>query len=135
MLIHYQLLKIYILYEVIWSRISDHEPLTRDPVFKPFLAKCRAFDPSNKDAYSLIGNLYMGSFEECKQGEKKTHDYAIFIAAHKMFRLAGDSGGMAKAKALFPSIEDIFNDEYAEGDTYQVGCWINESVVIERRSE
>ena len=77
----------------------------------------------------------MGSFEECKQGEKKTHDYAIFIAAHKMFRLAGDSGGMAKAKALFPSIEDIFNDEYAEGDTYQVGCWINESVVIELRSE
>ena len=97
--------------------------------------KSLAFDPSNKDAYSLIGNLYMGSFEECKQGEKKTHDYAIFIAAHKMFRLAGDSGGMAKAKALFPSIEDIFNDEYAEGDTYQVGCWINESVVIERRSE
>jgi tetratricopeptide (TPR) repeat protein len=95
--------------------------------------KSLAFDPSNKEAYSLIGNLYMGSFDECKGGEKKTHDYAIFIAAHKMFQLAGDSEGMAKAKALFPSIEDIFNDEYAEGDTYQVGCWINETVTLERR--
>lgn len=95
--------------------------------------KSLAFDPSNKEAYSLIGNLYMGSFEDCKQGEKKTHDYAIFIAAHKMYRLAGDSDGMSKAKALFPSIEDIFNDEYAEGDTYQVGCWINETVTIARR--
>jgi tetratricopeptide (TPR) repeat protein len=95
--------------------------------------KSLAFDPSNKEAYTLIGNLYMGSFDECKQGEKKTHDYAIFIAAHKMFKLAGDTEAMAKAQALFPSIEDIFNDEYAEGDTYQVGCWINETVTIARR--
>ena len=97
--------------------------------------KSLAFDPSNKEAYSLIGNLYMSSFDECKQGEKKTHDYAIFIAAHKMYQLAGDSDGMSKAKALFPSIEDIFNDEYEEGETYQVGCWINETVTIARRSE
>ncbi len=92
-----------------------------------------SFDPSAKEAYSLIGSLYMGSFEECKKGEKKTDDYAIFIAAHKMFKLAGDSENAAAAKAYFPTIEDIFNDEYAEGETFQVGCWINESVSIERR--
>ena len=95
--------------------------------------KSLAFDPSSKEAYTLIGNLYMASFDECKKGEKKTHDYAIFIAAHKMFQLAGDAEGMARAKQLFPSIEDIFNDEYQEGDTYQVDCWINETVTIERR--
>ncbi|MFY0687986.1 MAG: hypothetical protein JXQ90_12520 [Cyclobacteriaceae bacterium] len=94
-----------------------------------------AFDPSRKDAYSLIGNLYMGSFDDCKQNEKKTHDYAIFIAAYNMYKRAGDSDGMANAKALFPSIEDIFNDEYQEGQSYQVGCWINETVTLERRSE
>jgi tetratricopeptide (TPR) repeat protein len=95
--------------------------------------KSLAFDPSNKEAYSLIGNLYMSSFDECKQGEKKTDDYAIFWAAYKMYKLAGDSDGMAKARQLFPTIEDIFNDEYQEGNTFQVGCWINETVTIERR--
>jgi tetratricopeptide (TPR) repeat protein len=95
--------------------------------------KSLAFDPSNKEAYSLIGNLYMGSFDDCKKGEKKTDDYAVFLAAHKMFKLAGDSEAMSKAKKLFPSIEDIFNDEYAEGQSFQVGCWINETVSIERR--
>ncbi len=95
--------------------------------------KSLAFDPSNKDAYNLIANLYMQSFEECKQGEKKTEDYAIFIAAHKMYKLAGNSDGMSKAKALFPSMEDMFNEEYEEGQTYQVGCWINETVTLERR--
>jgi tetratricopeptide (TPR) repeat protein len=82
--------------------------------------KALAFDPSNKEAYSLIGDLYMTSFDECKEEEKKTHDYAIFIAAHKMYKMAGDSDGMSKSKALFPSIEDIFNDEYQEGQSYQV---------------
>ena len=95
--------------------------------------KALAFDPTLNDAYSLIGDLYYGSFEDCKEGEKKTHDYAIFIAAYKMYQKAGDSAGMAKAKELFPSIEDIFNDGYEEGEAYQVGCWINESVVLERR--
>ncbi len=95
--------------------------------------KSLSFDPSNKEPYNLIGNLYMGSFEDCKKGEFKTHDYAVFIAAHKMYKLAGNQDGMSKAKALFPSIEDLFNEEYQEGQTYQVGCWINETVVLERR--
>ncbi len=95
--------------------------------------KALAFDPNTKEAYSLIGNLYMQSFEECKKGEKKTHDYAIFIAAHNQFKLAGDMENASAAKSYFPTIEDIFNDEYTEGQVYQVGCWINESVSLERR--
>ena len=95
--------------------------------------KSLAFDPSNKDAYNLIANLYMQSFDECKQNEKKTEDYAIFIAAHKMYKLAGNAEGMSSAKALFPSMEDMFNENYSEGQSYQVGCWINETVTLERR--
>lgn len=95
--------------------------------------KSLAFDPSSKEAYTLIGHLYMQSFEECKQGEKKTHDYAIFIAAHKMFELAGDIENALEAMQYFPTIQDIFNDDYEEGQTYEVGCWINESISIMRR--
>lgn len=95
--------------------------------------KALAFDPSAKNAYKLIGDLYMTSFEDCKGGVKKVDDRAVFLAAYKMYQRAGDSKSMANAKAQFPSIEDIFNEEYAEGQTLQVGCWINESVTIERR--
>ena len=97
--------------------------------------KSLAFDPSNKEPYTLIGNLYMSSFDECKKNELKTDDYAIFIAAHKMFKLAGDSKNAAAAKAYFPTIADMFNENYEEGQSFQVGCWVNESVVLERRPE
>ncbi|MDW3197181.1 MAG: hypothetical protein R8G66_32690 [Cytophagales bacterium] len=97
--------------------------------------KSLAFDPSSKEAYTLIGNLYMQSFEDCKKGEKRTHDYAIFIAAHKMFELAGDVENAMNVMQYFPSMQDIFNDEYQEGQIYEVGCWINESVKLMRRPE
>ena len=82
-----------------------------------------------------IGNLYLSSFEECKQGEMKTLDYAVFIAAHNAFQKAGDREGMIKAEALFPSITDIFTEEFVEGETIDIGCWINESVILTKRTE
>lgn len=97
--------------------------------------KSLAFDPSSKEAYSLIGTLYMQSFDECKKGEKKTHDYAIFIAAHKMFELAGDVDNAMNVMQYFPTIQDIFGDNYEEGQLYDVGCWINESVKLIRRPD
>jgi len=95
--------------------------------------KALAFDPSNKDAYSFIGDLYMNSFNDCKGGESKVKDRAVFIAAYEMYRKAGDSERMNNAKAQFPSIEEIFNEGKEEGQTITVDCWINESVQIERR--
>lgn len=97
--------------------------------------KALSFDPSMSNAHVLIGNLYLSSFEECKQGEMKTLDYAVFIAAHNAFQKAGDREGMIKAEALFPSITDIFTEEFVEGETIDIGCWINESVILTKRTE
>ncbi|MEQ8583949.1 MAG: hypothetical protein RIC30_15765 [Marinoscillum sp.] len=95
--------------------------------------KALAFDPSNKDAYAFIGDLYMNSFNDCKAGESKVKDRAIFIAAYEMYQKAGDSEKMTSAKAQFPSIEEIFSEGKEEGQSITVDCWINESVQIERR--
>ena len=97
--------------------------------------KALSADPSMSDAHVLIGNLYLSSFEECKQGEFKTVDYAIFIAAHNAFQKAGDYGNMKKSEALFPSITDIFTEEYTEGQSIKIDCWINESVILQKRAE
>ncbi|MFY0600818.1 MAG: hypothetical protein JXR03_14180 [Cyclobacteriaceae bacterium] len=92
-----------------------------------------SFDPSNSDAYKLIGDLYMTSFNDCKGNVSKVLDRSVFIAAYEMYQKAGNGEYMSKAKEQFPSIEDIFNENYKEGDAIQVECWINQSVKLERR--
>ncbi len=90
-------------------------------------------DPSLKDAYALIGNLYMTSYEGCKQGISRIQDRIIFIAAYEMYSKADDYAGMANAKAQFPSMEEIFNEGKELGDSMNVGCWVNETVHLDRR--
>ena len=92
-----------------------------------------ANDPSLSDAYNLIGNLYFTSYEDCKGGESRVKDRAVFLAAYEMYQKAGNSEMMAKSKEQFPSIEDIFNESLKEGDVIEVDCWINESVKLQRR--
>lgn len=90
-------------------------------------------DPTLKDAYSLIGNLYMSSSEDCKEGVSRVQDRAIFIAAYEMYSRGGDYAGMANAKTQFPSMEEIFNEGKELGDSMLVGCWIKETVQLDRR--
>ena len=92
-----------------------------------------SFDPSYKDAYKLIGDLYMGSFDDCKGEKSVVQDRAVFIAAYNEYKKAGNSSGMSAAKAQFPSIEDIFNEGKQEGESLTIGCWINVTVALERR--
>jgi hypothetical protein len=95
--------------------------------------QANASDPANLDPLSKIGALYMNSFEDCKALKSKAEDRLIFLAAFDMYARAKDNGGMAKAKAQFPSVEEIFEMTWAKGDTKRVGCWINTDVVIRTR--
>ncbi|BDD06385.1 tetratricopeptide repeat protein [Aureibacter tunicatorum] len=90
-------------------------------------------DPTLKEAYSIIGNLYMNSYESCKKGVNKVEDRAVFIAAYDMYAKAGNSKGMNAAKSQFPSGEEIFTYNMNVGDPLTVGCWINKSVTVRKR--
>lgn len=92
-----------------------------------------SYDPSLKEAYTLIGNLYFQSYTDCRQGVSKVDDRLVFIAAYNQYAKAGNSELMAKAKEQFPSIGEIFELGLTEGQSMTVGCWINETVVLERR--
>ncbi len=85
------------------------------------------------DAYSLIGGLYMNSFNDCKGGESRAKDYSIFIAAYNAYQKAGDSQGMANARARFPSKEELFTEGLQVGSTVNTGCWIGENVTLATR--
>ena len=92
-----------------------------------------SFDPTLSDAYNLIGNLYFGSYDDCRGGESKVKDRAVYIAAYEMYKKAGNSAGMENAKGQFPSIGEIFEEGMKEGDVLSVGCWVQESVTLQRR--
>jgi tetratricopeptide (TPR) repeat protein len=90
-------------------------------------------DPSKKEAYKVIGDLYMTSYDDCRQGVSKVDDRAVFLAAYDMYARAGDSRGMSNAEKQFPSMEEIFELSLKEGQEIKVGCWINTTVTLKRR--
>ncbi len=92
-------------------------------------------DPSRKKAFKLIGDLYLTSFETCKKGESRVEDRAVYIAAYEMYKKAGDTKMMKIAQNQFPTMEDIFNKLLDVGQNIKVGCWINETVKIQKRVE
>ncbi|MTI33436.1 hypothetical protein [Xanthovirga aplysinae] len=95
--------------------------------------KAVSIDASKKEAYALVGNLYMQSYESLKEGKNPVEDRGVFLAAYEMFRKAGNSKGMQLAKEQFPSNEDIFNYGMKVGEKMHVGGWINSDVVIQKR--
>ena len=84
-------------------------------------------------AYTSIGNLYFGSFTNCKGGVSKVDDRGCYLAAYEMYRRAGNSAAMSRAKEQFPSKEEVFLEGKSVGGSLSVGCWIGETVTIETR--
>lgn len=100
---------------------------------RSFAYKALDADPTAKEAYEVIGNLYMNSFEDCAGKDDIVKDRAVFIAAYDMYRKAGSSAGMARAKSQFPSRSEIFEGGYSLGQQIKVNCWINTTVSLEQR--
>jgi len=90
-------------------------------------------DPSLKEAWTLIGNLYYTSYNACKKSQNVVEDRAVFFAAFEMYRNAGNREAMNSAKAQFPTMEEIFTYNMEVGQPIKVGCWINEVVTIQKR--
>ncbi|MEL6534111.1 MAG: hypothetical protein AAFQ98_01805 [Bacteroidota bacterium] len=91
-------------------------------------------DPTNNKNFLMIGDLYVSSFATCKKGSNIVHDRAVYIAAYNWYRKVGDNARMASARAQFPSKEEIFQYNMEEGQSYTVGCWVNETVSIMARN-
>lgn len=93
----------------------------------------QATDAGNKEGFEKIGDLYYGSFNDCKKNANMAEDRLVYIAAYNMYARAGASQKMAQAKSQFPSKEEIFLFNWKVGDTMRVSCWIGETVTIDTR--
>ncbi len=119
--------------ESLYSLAIIQTNLDRNVSARDYARKAVSADPTLKDAYRLIGNLYYNSFDNCKRGDNPIHDQGVYFAAYDMFKLAGDGSGMNRAKAQFPTMEQIFTWDLQVGDRFKVGCWINQTVSIQKR--
>jgi len=93
----------------------------------------QAAEAGNKEGYEKIGDLYYGSFNDCKKSVNMAEDRLVYIAAYNMYSRAGASQKMSQAKSQFPSKEEIFLFNWKAGDTMRVSCWIGETVTIDTR--
>ncbi len=92
-----------------------------------------SLNSKNSDAYKLIGNLYMGSYDDCREGKSRVEDRLVFIAAYNIFKSGGLTSQANQAKEQFPSMEEIFNENMEVGESMNTGCWINETVTLNKR--
>jgi len=92
------------------------------------------FDQSiSKEAYSFVGNLYYNSFNDCKKSDDKFQDYAVFMAAYDLYAKAGNSSGMEKAQAQFPTNSEVHTYNKTKGETINIGCWIKTVTKLKTR--
>ena len=90
------------------------------------------------EPYLLIGKLYASSGPICGPGRGWDSQIVTWPAIDK-FKYAKriDSSVAKEANKLIrsyqrfmPSIDDIFQRTYKEGQKFKVGCWINETTTI-----
>jgi tetratricopeptide (TPR) repeat protein len=86
-----------------------------------------------KEVWEKIGDLYMTSFDACKQLKSKVDDRLVFLVAYDYYAKAGNSKKMANAKENFPSVEEIFTEGVEKGSSKSVGCWIGETTTVRTR--
>lgn len=97
-------------------------------------------DATNGYPYLLIGNIYAAASKTC--GEEEFGQKAVYWAAVDKFlkakaidaSLTDDANKFIDAyRPFFPDNETIFFYGLKDGDTYTVGCWINEKTTVRAR--
>jgi tetratricopeptide (TPR) repeat protein len=106
------------------------------PLSRTYALNCLKLDPNNGYAYLLIGNLYAAT-KDC--GENEFEQKAVYWVSVDKFKkakavnpeLTEDANRYIEAyEARFPRNENIFMYGHKLGETYTVGCWINEKTTV-----
>ena len=105
---------------------------------RAFARKAADADPNSGEPYMLIGTLYASSGPLCGPGTGFDSQVVTWPAIDKWQQAKRIQPDLAaKANSLInrytqymPSKSDIFQRSIKEGDTFRVGCWIQESTRV-----
>jgi tetratricopeptide (TPR) repeat protein len=103
---------------------------------REYALKALEIRPDWGEPYILIGDAYASS-KDCFNDdfEKSTVYWAAvdkFIAARNVDENVAEKAGerISTYSQYFPDVETVFFYGLQEGDSYQVGCWINETTKV-----
>lgn len=108
------------------------------PQARQYAREAASYRPGWGEPYMLIGRLYASSGPLCGPGrgwdsqivtwpaidmwnKAKSIDSSVASEARKL---------IARYEKFMPTIEDIFQRNRQEGESFYVGCWIQESTII-----
>lgn len=97
--------------------------------------KAATLDPKNKEGFEKIGDLYYFAFNDCKKGQSLAEDRLVYLAAYEYYARAGNQQKMAQAKNQFPSVTELFELNWKEGESKKIDCWVGETVVLKTRGK
>jgi tetratricopeptide (TPR) repeat protein len=116
---------------------SAYFSLRQYPNARSAALKAAEVRPGDGRPYILIGDLYTSSASDC--GEDKVARKAAFWAAVDKYIKAKNvdpsveneaNAKIATYSRYFPPHEDVFFFDLKEGQSYTVGCWINEVTTV-----
>ena len=93
--------------------------------------------PNDGKAYMLIGDMYAASAKDCGDNDLTTK-VAYWVAVDKYYKAKTVDPSIAEQanskintySQYFPANETIFFYDLQKGDSYTVGCWINETTTV-----
>lgn len=99
--------------------------------------------PSNGRAYMLKGDVYRAAATTCGQNEEITEAAVYWVAADQYLMAAQYDAGLKDeangklnlCRQHFPSTNLLFFHHLNPGDTYTVGCWIQQKTTVRARPE
>jgi tetratricopeptide (TPR) repeat protein len=108
------------------------------PTARKFARDASAIRPNWGEPYMLIGRLYASSGPLCGPGRGWDSQVVTWPAIDMWNKARQVDPGVAREandlinryQVFMPSREDIFQKLHKEGETYFVGCWIQESTTI-----
>ncbi|MDA3781220.1 MAG: hypothetical protein PF487_13490 [Bacteroidales bacterium] len=109
-------------------------------IAKSFALKAQKLNKNSGYPYLLLGHIYASATKSCS--DKAFEQKAIYwLAVDKFAKAKAIDSNLSESankyitafSKYFPDNETIFFNGYNEGDTYQIGCWINESTTVRSR--
>jgi tetratricopeptide (TPR) repeat protein len=114
-----------------------YKAINEFPKARQMALKAAELNPGWGDPYLFIGDLYALSAKDCGDNDltKKVAYWAAVDKYYKAKQVEPDLAEVANKrintyKVYFPPTEVIFFHNLNEGESYTVGCWINEVTTV-----
>jgi tetratricopeptide (TPR) repeat protein len=109
---------------------KGNKPAARD-LYKQALV----VDPTGKDAYNKLGDLYSSSATDCTKTPGSAEEKLVYIAAYQQYFKAANVEKCQQTLTKYPTLAELQKANMKQGEVKKLTCWIDESVTVKAKKE